>query len=127
MPTQTAADPSRRMAGFIAHLRLNGFSVGPAETIDALSVLSDVGAADARAARLGLKSLLAGRHDEWGRFDELFEAYWHGRGKTRPPVARPHGGIEMAAVKPDIWADHLDVAPNRRETRATGAGAGDDR
>ncbi|MEM7443317.1 MAG: VWA domain-containing protein, partial [Pseudomonadota bacterium] len=46
---------------------------------------------------------------------------------TRPPVARPHGGIEMAAVKPDIWADHLDVAPNRRETRATGAGAGDDR
>lgn len=108
----------------MAHLRLNGFTVGPSETMDALTVMTKVGTADPGAARSGLKSLLAGRHDEWRRFDALFEAYWLGRGKTRPPVARPHGGIQMAATKPDIWSDHLPADPNRHQTDATGAGEG---
>lgn len=118
-------DPSGRMAGFMAHLRLNGFTVGPSEAMDALTVLSRTAATDAAGARLGLKSLLAGRHDEWRRFDELFEAYWLRRGKTRPPIRRPHGGIEMGAARPDIWSDRFPADPSRRQTDATGVGEGD--
>jgi len=112
------------MAGFIAHLRLNGFTVGPSETMDALTVLNRTGTTDAKAAKLGLKTLLAGRHDEWRRFDELFEAYWVGRGKARAPTMRPHGGIQMGTAKPGIWSDHLPADPSRRHTEATGTGDG---
>jgi uncharacterized protein with von Willebrand factor type A (vWA) domain len=114
------------MAGFMAHLRLNGFTVGPSETMDALTILTRIDANDASAARMGLKSLLAGRIEEWRRFDELFEAYWQRRGKTRPPLSRPHGGIQMGPSKPGIWTDHLPADPSRRSADATGAGDGGD-
>ena len=80
-----------RVAGFVAHLRRNDFALGPAESAAALELLGDhLDAGDPRAVRLGLKSLLAGRREEWERFDDLFEAYWQGRGRVRRrPAARP--------------------------------------
>ncbi len=42
-----------RMAGFVAHLRMNGLKLGPGETGDALAVLSLVDATDPTQARAG--------------------------------------------------------------------------
>ena len=50
-----------RVAGFVAHLRLNDFALGPAESAAALALLGDLDPCDPREVRLGLKSLLAGR------------------------------------------------------------------
>jgi uncharacterized protein with von Willebrand factor type A (vWA) domain len=99
---------SRRVAGFINHLRLNDFVLGPNETGLALRVLSR-GLTDRDTARQQLKVLLTGRHDEWTRFDTLFEAYWFTRGRERSRW-RTVGG--PSATKPGprthkAWSDHL--------------------
>jgi len=73
----------RRLAGFIHTLRLNGFVLGLAETGDALAVLASP--AGRRSSRLkpALRSLLCATRTDWQRFDDLFDAYWLGRGMRR--------------------------------------------
>src|SRR5262245_55909748 len=94
---------ARRVTGFMQHLRLNGFVVGPAETQTALETLSATDIADRDAVRLGLKTLLTSRHEEWMRFDDLFEAYWSGRGRVRERI-EPN---KRSDRQPAIWVDHL--------------------
>ena len=78
-----------RVAGFVAHLRLNDFEVGPAETESAARVLACGAAPTLADARRRLKILLTGRRGEWERFDDLFEAYWLARGRVRRRPADP--------------------------------------
>jgi len=96
-----------RIAGFVDHLRLNDFSVGPSETAAALTMLARDHIADPAASRRALKVLLSGRREEWQRFDELYEAYWFARGRERAG-----GGAsdrKTTARTPAIWSDHLDA------------------
>ncbi len=72
-----------RMAGFIAHLRLNGFRTSVFETALALQALEQVNAVEADEARLALRAVCAGSEDEARRFDDLFAAYWFNEGCTR--------------------------------------------
>ena len=83
-----------RMAGFMAHLRHNGFALGPAESELALNVLELASGLDAAADRQALKTALCADHDQWQRFDDLFEAYWFAKGRTRERL------VETADVKP---------------------------
>lgn len=70
----------RRLAGFMRTLRDNGFAVGLAETRDALTVLVSPAAARPESLRPALRALLCSTHADWERFDEIFDAYWRGRG-----------------------------------------------
>jgi uncharacterized protein len=88
------------MRGFLAHLRLNGFTVGPAEGEAAVSLIATIDPPDAVATRLGLKTMLAGDRGEWERFDELFAAYWFGRGIKTTVTA---GGGDRDRGPPPIW------------------------
>ena len=72
-----------RMAGFIAHLRLNGMNVGVAETETALLALDAIDASQPGQTRMALKAICANDADRYGRFDELFNAYWYARGRER--------------------------------------------
>ena len=67
---------TRRVAGFQAYLRDHGFQAGVPEAVDALLLAGHVDITDRRRLRAGLRSLLCGRHDDWVRFDDLFDAYW---------------------------------------------------
>ncbi|WP_170334904.1 vWA domain-containing protein [Ruegeria arenilitoris] len=91
-----------RMSGFIAHLRMNGMRVGPAETADALAALAAVEATDVRQAQQALCVLLAGDADDWRRFDDLFEAYWFNAGKQRAGTAQT-AHVRVQSAKPMIW------------------------
>jgi uncharacterized protein with von Willebrand factor type A (vWA) domain len=90
------AGAAARMSGFMAHLRRQGFPVGPAETELVLLVI----AADEFPMRLPSVSR---SRPCWrvitrnGRFDELFDAYWFGRGPrvVAPPRPRPVFGTEV--------------------------------
>ncbi|MGP1254349.1 MAG: vWA domain-containing protein [Kiloniellales bacterium] len=94
-----------RVVGFVAHLRLNDFALGPAETAAALELLGQLDACAPSDVRRGLKTLLTGRQEEWERFDDLFEAYWHGRGRTRQD--RSASGHTVASKsRPKVWKDH---------------------
>ena len=74
---------SDRIAGFMAHLRMNGMNVGVGETETALLALNAIDAVETNEARLALKSICANDAERYGRFDELFNAYWYARGRER--------------------------------------------
>ena len=83
----------RRLAGFARTLRDNGFKIGLAETADALRILLAPAAARRSSLKPALRSLFAATRSDWERFDELFDAYWSGRGMRRmqAPSAAPAG------------------------------------
>jgi uncharacterized protein len=88
----------RRLAGFVRTLRDNGFAVGLAETRDALSVVASPAAARPETLGPALRPLFCATRSDWQRFDEIFAAYWSGRGVKR--VAALSGGPGKGKPKP---------------------------
>ncbi len=93
---------TERAIAFAAHLRLNGFLLGPTETEAALDLIRRA-PCDRQRIQLSLKTLLTSRRDEWERFDGLFEAFWLRRGKehTRWRATRTAGRGEQCPVYSD--------------------------
>lgn len=109
-----------RMTGFVGHLRMNGFKVGPQETGDALAVLSLVDATEPSQAREALRALLVPDADHWRRFDELFDAYWFNAGKQRAD-AKPNEHVRIQSARQTLWQPHLDDAPDKGSAAKTEA------
>jgi uncharacterized protein with von Willebrand factor type A (vWA) domain len=79
----------RRLAGFLRTLRDNGFQIGLAESRDALRILAAPPFRRAAAVKPALRALCCGGRADWLAFDDLFDAFWTGRGvKTRVAVNR---------------------------------------
>lgn len=89
-----AGGPADRMAGFMAHLRMNGLKVGVEQTGMALAAVASVRATDLDEARMALKAVLTGQAEDFARFDDLFHAYWNNPGRERAK-----GGQTAAAPK----------------------------
>lgn len=105
-----AESPSRRIAGFLEFLRLNGFASGMPEAIDAADILrSTETPLPMETASLALKALLADNEERWGRFDELFDAYWRGRGIKSHPRAPLDRDSDDDAF-PAVWKPHFSPA-----------------
>lgn len=97
-----------RMAGFVAHLRMNGLRVGSAETMDALNALTGIDATDPGAARRALCVLLAQNAEDWRRFDDLFEAYWFNAGRQKSGTTSAH--VRTQAARPTLWQPHFETS-----------------
>ena len=108
-----ATGPADRMAGFIAHLRLNGLKVGVEETGMALAALAAVQATDVAEARMAMKAVLTSSADDFARFDDLFLAYWNNPSREKAGQAQTKSGSGAKGV---LALDHSD---------STGAGAAD--
>jgi uncharacterized protein len=106
--------------------------LGLAETGDALAVLAS--AAGRRPSRLrpALRSLLCATRTDWQRFDDLFDAYWLGRGMRRvqqlsgtPGESRSalrrlaEAAVPAQAVAPD-HVEHRDGAAEDNPADANG-------
>lgn len=88
-----------RLAGFSRTLRDNGFTIGLKESEDAARLLqSDIGRRPA-ALRSAFKALFSTRRTDWLRFDDIFNAYWLGRGANRRLRI---GGTAAAAKSPSL-------------------------
>ncbi|HYM32582.1 MAG TPA: VWA domain-containing protein [Candidatus Cybelea sp.] len=127
--TPPPAGAAARMSGFMAHLRRNGFAVGPGETELVLSTLAANEFPNADAARLGLKTMLSGSREQWARFDDLFDAYWFERGLRTVERLGQSTATRSHRPRPDIWdkvlpADEQAEAQGRTD-RAPGIGQGD--
>ena len=77
------ASARQRLAGFAHVLRANGFKVGIAETRDALAILGSPAAARPSSLEAALRALFCATHSDWEKFDEIFQAFWRGRGGRR--------------------------------------------
>jgi uncharacterized protein with von Willebrand factor type A (vWA) domain len=90
--------PARRLAGFARTLRDNGFKVGLAETQDALTILASPAAVRAATLKPALRALFCASQSDWQRFDEIFDAYWRGRGmRQRQVLSGAPGGAQAPA------------------------------
>jgi uncharacterized protein with von Willebrand factor type A (vWA) domain len=123
-PTPTLGDAMRRrLAGFVRTLRDNGFAAGLAETRDATTILTSPVAMRPSTLRAALRSLFCARHADWERFDEIFDAYWLGRGmravqrlagvagESRKPLRRlPDADTTREIGSAGEQAEHSDEA-----------------
>jgi uncharacterized protein len=82
-PASLGLGMRRRLAGFTRTLRDAGFSVGRSETLDAARVIASPLADRPERLRAALKALFASNWSEYERFDEVFDAFWRGRGVKR--------------------------------------------
>src|SRR5215470_17094726 len=83
-PAETiGSNMRRRLAGFVRTLRDNAFAVGLAETRDALAILASPAAMRPALLQPALRALFCATRSDWERFDEIFAAYWQGRGLRR--------------------------------------------
>jgi uncharacterized protein with von Willebrand factor type A (vWA) domain len=89
----------RRLAGFVRTLRDNGFTTGLAETRDALAILSSPLAARPSSLQPALRALFCATHSDWERFDEIFAAYWLGRGQRRMQVISDAAAESKASLR----------------------------
>jgi uncharacterized protein with von Willebrand factor type A (vWA) domain len=113
----------RRLAGFVRTLRENGFKLGLSETGDALALLASPAVRRRALIKPGLKSLFCATRSDWERFDEIFDAYWLGRGMRR--VQRVSGTSAERRTAPrrlaNAGAPHGPLgAPDRVERREDG-------
>ena len=115
----------RRLAGFAHTLRDNGFRVGLAETRDALQVLTSPAALRPTLLKPALRALFCATHSDWERFDEIFDAFWQGRGMRQRQIL---SGIPSASHAParklaeaHVPQDALGL-PDRIERRSDGDG-----
>jgi uncharacterized protein with von Willebrand factor type A (vWA) domain len=124
--------PARRVAGFVHTLRDNGFKVGLAETRDALAILASPAAARSATLKPALRALFCATHSDWQRFDDIFAAFWRGRGMRRMPTLAQSAGPRQAPVRrlpgagpPQAAAglpDHVRRADADGENAADGRG-----
>ena len=115
----------RRLAGFTRTLRDAGFSIGRSETGDAARVIASPLADRPEGLRAALKALFASNRAEYQRFDELFEAFWRGRGvKHGAAAVTTLGGAKRArrfeAGPQGLGADGL---PERAQAETPGEAA----
>ena len=73
----------KRLAGFVVTLRDAGFVIGQAEAQDAARLIVSPMAERPDRLRVAMRTLFVSRRTEIGRFDELFDAFWRGRGVKR--------------------------------------------
>src|SRR5580658_766524 len=72
-----------KIVAFAKLLRANGFAVGLAETRDALVVLASPAGRRPASLKPALRALFSATHEDWRRFDDLFDAFWRGVGMRR--------------------------------------------
>lgn len=83
-----ASGVSERIAGFIAHLRENGYRVGVRETQYVLTAAQHLNTLDSHELRMASQTILATGSDQFKQFNELFDAYWFNRGRQKNALAQ---------------------------------------
>jgi uncharacterized protein len=115
----------RRLAGFARTLRDNGFAVGLAETRDALAILASPAAARPALLRPALRALFCADRSDWQRFDEIFAAFWRGRGMKRLKPAQAKPGQHRPSLQSLAPSTNTAAKAGRQDQLASGD-AGDD-
>ena len=103
-----------RLTGFVHSLRDSGFKVGLAETNDALALLCSPLLKRPHSLKSAFRALFCGRLSDWKKFDELFDAFWSGRGvKTGIKVSGSSSKKSMKTIR-----ELMDAQGARQDTMA---------
>lgn len=118
--SEVGASLRRELAGFVRTLRANGFALGLAESTDALRILATDLTARPAALQPALKALFSATRSNWERFDELFQAYWLGRGLRRRQSAAGSASDGRRPLRqlPEPFSEGAQGAPDHVERQA---------
>ena len=128
--TPIGASARARLAAFVRSLRANGFATGLGETQDALKIMTSELALRPVYLREAFKALFCSRQQDWQRFDEIFDAFWLGRGmKTavRASGATPDARSEQRSGFPGSGEKASAAMADRDAQGETGDLPGDGR
>src|SRR3984957_4024619 len=121
----------KRLAGFVITLRDAGFVIGQAETQDAARLMSSPMAERPERLCAAMRTLFASRRTELARFDELFGAFWRGRGvksavriNGEARAARSPRRVEQAPGSAHLRQAPAHIGKGRRPEGAPVDGAG---
>jgi uncharacterized protein len=110
----------KRLAGFIITLRGAGFVIGHAEAQDSARLIASPMAERPERLRAAMRALFASRRTEIARFDELFDAFWRGRGVKS---AMKINAEALAARSPRRFQHGPSAGDQRQEPTHIGGGA----
>ncbi|NVK31231.1 MAG: VWA domain-containing protein [Gammaproteobacteria bacterium] len=79
--------PSARIAGFIGHLREQGYQLGVGDTLIALQALETVDPCSIEVVRAALRASCVKHREQQQNFDALFDSYWLQNGRVREKAA----------------------------------------
>lgn len=103
-----------RLAGFVRSLRDSGFKIGLAETGDALALLRSPLMRKSHNLKGAFRALFCGRLSDWNTFDDLFDAYWFGKGvKSGVKVSGSSSKKSMKTIR-----ELMDAQGSRQDTIA---------
>lgn len=77
-----------RLAGFLAHLRANGFPLGIGDLETAQRALAAIDPTDRAEVKMALRAVCASGDDRNSRFSDLFDAWWLDHGRNRDGVVQ---------------------------------------
>jgi uncharacterized protein len=106
-----------RLAAFVRSLRANGFATGLGETQDALKIMASEAALRPAILREAFKALFCSRREDWQRFDEIFDAFWLGRGMKT--------AVKASGARPDARSEQRSGFPGLGERAGPAAVAAD--
>lgn len=122
----SASGVAERMAGFIAHLRYNGYRAGVAETEATLRALQSVEIAEHRHVRLACKAVCASNKESFDQFDELFDSYWFNRGRERADTSTKQSSDSgQSRFQPGVDESHHAAGTGTAEQPEANDGEGD--
>ena len=118
-PRTGPGDAHGASPGFVVTLRDAGFVIGQAEAQDAARLMSSPMAERPERLRAAMRALFASRRSDLARFDELFDAFWRGRGVKS--VVRIDAEA-LAARSPRRFQHGPGASDPRREPTRIGEG-----
>jgi uncharacterized protein with von Willebrand factor type A (vWA) domain len=130
---ERAGGPAERLAGFIAHLRMNGIAAGMPETETTLAALASIDVTKIGDVRSALRAVCVGDAEQNIRFDDLFDAYWLNTGRSRSGAPETHPARNKGAdsgknyrLAPGQGADSgtADEPDNALPDHVAGSGTG---
>lgn len=116
-----------RILGFVRYLREAEFEVTSEDAVLMGRALGTFSRPDTRLSRNACRSVCCRRREEWGRFDELFEAYWlrgaadaddDPSGSGVDEQAGGSGGLAGIGTGTDVFDTY------KRDNAGAGVGAG---
>ena len=93
-----------KLAAFSRMLRLEGFTVGPAETADAARILTEVGFGERALVQTALRTVFAKSRDEQLAFDRVFAGFFISQEAMRQQ-AKKHMEAQQEAAARQAQAD----------------------
>src|SRR6266849_9050262 len=100
-PAEATRDLSRAVIRFAALLRRHGLPVSLLQVTDAVRALERLDLADREEVRLGLRTVLVGRPEDFANFDRCFEAFWRSDVEVDPDLG------DLVAVDPEAGLEGL--------------------